>query len=161
MPIPYYNNNNISSNSNKFGSPNRIISSSLSLNTSGDRGNVGRSFSPSSTFSISLLHEVESSANVNTTLTISNYGKTFVGNTIRRLRSTDRQYMHRKGFACVRIGAQGFVWLLNSAGRVTDLNVVTTKELAMKKLHELKKYSEMIGIIYDILIETFENAMKS
>jgi hypothetical protein len=68
--------------------------------------------------------------------------------------------MHRKGFACVRIGAQGFVWLLYSAGRVSDLNVVTTKELAMKKLHELKNYAEIVGIIYDILIETFENAMN-
>ena len=154
LPVPYYNDTSGSKNINA----NKKVSSSLSLNLSGD--NVGRSFSPSNTFSISLLHEVESSIAINSSITANNYNKPFVGNTIRRSRSTDRQYMHRKGFACVRIGAQGFVWLLNSAGRVSDLNVVTTKELAMKKLHELKKYSEMIGIIYDILIETFENAIK-
>ncbi len=165
LPIPYNNNNN----NNKLASPNRKISSSLSLNSnaSGDNNNnnnhnnnnnnIGRSFSPSNTFSISLLHEVESSLAINN-ISIAN-NKNFVSNSIRRPRTTDRQYMHRKGFACVRIGAQGFVWLLNSAGRVSDLNVVTTKELAMKKLHELKNYAEIVGIIYDILIETFENAM--
>ena len=156
LPIPYYNDNS----GNKFVNANKKAFSSLSLNLSGDNSNVDRSFSPSSNFSISLLHEVESSVAVNSLITANNYNKPLFGNTIRRSRSTDRQYMHRKGFACVRIGAQGFVWLLNSAGRVSDVNVVTTKELAMKKLHELKKYSEMIGIIYDILIETFENAMK-
>ncbi len=155
LPVPYYNDTSGNKNMNAT----KKVTSSLSLNLSGD--NVGRSFSPSNTFSVSLLHEVESSIAINSSITANNYSKPFVGNTIRRSRTTtDRQYMHRKGFACVRIGAQGFVWLLNSAGRVSDLNVVTTKELAMKKLHELKKFSEMIGIIYDILIETFENSMK-
>ena len=34
----------------------------------------------------------------------------------------DRQYMHRQGIACVRVGAFGFVWLLNSGTRVSVVN---------------------------------------
>lgn len=34
------------------------------------------------------------------------------------------------GFACVRVSSSGFVWLLNSAGRVSDIS--STKDMTKK-----------------------------
>jgi hypothetical protein len=83
---------------------------------------------------------------------------------IRRLQrtrnSTDRQYIHRKGFACVRVGAQGFIWLLNSSARVSTTEAISiNKEAAIRKLHELNMFCTAVGCCYDILIEIFEDAI--
>lgn len=43
----------------------------------------------------------------------------------------NHQFIHRLGFACVRVSRSGFVWLLNSAGRVSDLS--NTKDTKGKK----------------------------
>ena len=45
-------------------------------------------------------------------------------------REKNNQYVHRLGFACVRVSRSGFVWLLNSAGRVSDIS--STKEIPKK-----------------------------
>ena len=45
-------------------------------------------------------------------------------------REKHNQYVHRLGFACVRVSRSGFVWLLNSAGRVSDIS--STKEIPKK-----------------------------
>jgi hypothetical protein len=42
--------------------------------------------------------------------------------------NTDRQYLHRLAFACVRVGPTGFVWLSNISGKVSDQNLnISTK----------------------------------
>ena len=77
----------------------------------------------------------------------------------RRPRSTtDRQYMHRRGFAAVRVGAAGFVWLLNSSGRTSDPggSAAATKEQAGRALREVGAFCERVGVVYDLLLELVE-----
>ena len=48
--------------------------------------------------------------------------------------NTDRQYLHRLAFACVRVGPTGFVWLSNVSGKVSD------KHLKHLKIFNCIKY---------------------
>ena len=60
--------------------------------------------------------------------------------------------------ACVRVGAQGFIWLLNSSVRGSGLaDSATIKEIAAKRLNLLSKDCESIGICFDLLIDIIES----
>merc|ERR1711907_896773 len=74
----------------------------------------------------------------------------------------DRQYMHRIGFACVRVHLEmGFVWLLNSTPRISDINWSTEekKGKAMEKLHNLISFTNIASLCYDIVLEISEIAL--
>ena len=101
----------------------------------------------------------------------------------------DRQYMHRLGFACVRVHLEmGFVWLLNSAPRISDINWSTEEKKgmlrhlyfscayvyfyleskfhiivgkAMEKLHNLVSFTNSVSVCYDIALEIVEIALVS
>jgi hypothetical protein len=47
--------------------------------------------------------------------------------------NTDRQYLHRLAFACVRVGPTGFVWLSNISGKVSDKHLKALNTQNMTK----------------------------
>ena len=57
--------------------------------------------------------------------------------------------MHRGGIACVRVGAMGFMWLLNSSVRVNDvsLSVEDKRELALQTLRDLDQVEKEVPIL--------------
>lgn len=75
----------------------------------------------------------------------------------------DRQYIHRCGYASVRVGSMGFVWLLNSNARVNDINIAATEKHAIvqQKLEELIRSCDSIGFCYDICIDMIETAIAT
>lgn len=73
----------------------------------------------------------------------------------------DRQYMHRMGFASVRIAARGFIWLLNSTPKVSDINLSNDEKRgkAMDKLGDLANLCGSISVVYDVLLCIIEEAL--
>eukprot|EP01036_Dinobryon_divergens_P022546 gene22546-30811_t len=76
----------------------------------------------------------------------------------------DRQYIHCYGLAAVRLAAHGFVWLLNSATRISDANNMSNEEkteLAMKKMSELNEYCSLVVDTHRLLWDIVDNAMQT
>ena len=74
----------------------------------------------------------------------------------------DRQFLHRRGFACVRSGAEGFVWLSNPQGRVSDINTSADKDIdfAGVALRDFRDYCEIVCDVYDVVIRIVELSIK-
>ena len=78
--------------------------------------------------------------------------------------SPDRQYMHRQAVACVRVGACGFVWLLNSSARVNDLGGMGKEDLrkiAVDGLRGLEGVCEGVGVASGVVVDVVEWAMRA
>ena len=78
--------------------------------------------------------------------------------------SPDRQYMHRQAVACVRVGACGFVWLLNSSARVNDLGGMgkdDLRKIAVDGLRGLEGVCEGVGVVSGVVVDVVEWAMRA
>lgn len=95
----------------------------------------------------------------------------------------DRQYILRMGNGGVRVGNNGFIWLLNMAVRISDTapggsgsislpsasssnnasvsNDTDRKEMGLSKLHEFHILCCDVGICLDILMEIVDAAFES
>jgi hypothetical protein len=75
----------------------------------------------------------------------------------------DRQYIHHMGLATVRVAAEGFVWLQNASARVSDvnLNVEEKKELTMKKMRDLDRFSQSVAVCYELLLDVISVALSA
>lgn len=75
----------------------------------------------------------------------------------------DRQYMHRNGFAALRIGSEGIVWLLNTSARVNDINIsADEKKLCVSRsLEKLTNKLAAFSVSYDIMIDIIEEIIKA
>lgn len=80
----------------------------------------------------------------------------------KRRANLDRQYMHRMAYACVRVGAMGVVWLLNSSARLNDVghNKDEVRSQAMATLKELQSYCNAVGFVSGMLIDIIETSME-
>ena len=72
----------------------------------------------------------------------------------------DRQYMHRCGFAAVRVAKNGFVWLLNGGPRVNEISNEEKKYDLNKSFSEFNEKCSLISYCYELVIETIENSFK-
>jgi hypothetical protein len=74
----------------------------------------------------------------------------------------DRQFLHRRGFACVRSGAEGFVWLSNPQGRVSDINTSADKDIdhAGVSLRAFRNRCDAVCCVHDIVIRCVELSIK-
>lgn len=88
----------------------------------------------------------------------------------------DRQYILRLGNGGVRVGNNGFVWLLNAAAKTNDIPAVTSgattsnsaapamitsdekKDMGLAKLMEFHILCTDVGICLDLLMETIDSA---
>lgn len=78
-------------------------------------------------------------------------------------RIPDRQYIHRTGYAAVRLGPHGFIWMPNLAPRASEsiTNVEEKREIANATLLELEAFCETCGICFTVLIDIIEqNVLK-
>jgi hypothetical protein len=66
------------------------------------------------------------------------------------------------GLATVRVAAEGFVWLQNASTRVSDvnLNVEDKKELTMKKMRDLDRFSQSVAVCYELLLDVILVALS-
>ena len=76
-------------------------------------------------------------------------------------RVPDRQYIHRTGYAAVRLGPQGFIWMPNLAPRASEsiTTVEEKREIANSTLSELDAFCEKCGICFMILIDVIERSV--
>jgi len=79
------------------------------------------------------------------------------------LKVYDKQYCHRRGFAAVRFGSQGFVWLLNTGVRVNDITQSSDekKQEAIKTLANFQSICESISLNYEIVLEIVESTLSA
>tara|TARA_A100001015_G_scaffold239564_1_gene272897 strand:+ start:204 stop:6080 length:5877 start_codon:yes stop_codon:yes gene_type:complete len=73
------------------------------------------------------------------------------------------QYMLRACLASVRVGRKGFVWLMNSTTRVSDVPLSNDekKVTVNKNFEDLKQSTQSIGICYSLTVEIIENSIYS
>ena len=75
--------------------------------------------------------------------------------------NTDHQYLHRMAYACVRVGPNGFVWLSNNTGKVSDLNLSAEREnLNLKKQNEFRSFCTSVSICYEIILDVVEHSLQ-
>ena len=69
--------------------------------------------------------------------------------------------MHRMGFASVRVAAEGFIWLLNSTPKVSDINLSNDEKrgMAMDKLSELVVFCDSVSVAYEQVLAIVEGAL--
>jgi hypothetical protein len=74
----------------------------------------------------------------------------------------DRQYMHRTAISCIRVGSEGFVWLINVSSRVSDISSTQEKdkEYSNMKLNEFQRVCDSITVSYGVLLEIIEAVWK-
>jgi hypothetical protein len=90
--------------------------------------------------------------------------KAMIGDAKRRSEQrlkTDHQYLHRMAFASVRVGPNGFVWLSNLSGKVSDLNLslLERDNINARKQSEFRSFCTSVSVCYELLIDIFEEAM--
>ena len=74
--------------------------------------------------------------------------------------NTDHQYLHRMAYACVRVGPNGFVWLSNNTGKVSDLNLSAEREnLNLKKQKEFRSFCDSVSICYEVVLDIVEHSL--
>lgn len=84
----------------------------------------------------------------------------------RRKRETDRQYMHRQVLASVRVAKNGFIWIVNSPFKVSDMNSSTEdlNRLAAAKITEFQKFyssvHDVIGLLCELLDDILNNTVS-
>jgi hypothetical protein len=71
----------------------------------------------------------------------------------------DKQYMHRKGYAVLRVGADAIVWLPCNAPRVSDTS--TSKEESLLLLHDFTRNYSRVAICYDMVILIIETSLMA
>lgn len=78
-------------------------------------------------------------------------------------RRVDRQYTLSNGLAAVRVAAQGFLWMQNTASKVSDVNLSMDerRDLVARNLASLTQACERVPLCYDICIELVEAAMEA
>ena len=76
-------------------------------------------------------------------------------------RVPDRQYIHRTGYAAVRLSPHGFIWMPNLAPRASEsiTTVEEKREIANATLPELDAFCEKCGICFMILVELIEQGV--
>lgn len=74
----------------------------------------------------------------------------------------DRQYMQRMGYAAVRIGASGFLWLESSVPKANDSTTSSSdekKEICAFKQFDFRKKCSSHQICYELVILILETSM--
>jgi hypothetical protein len=71
--------------------------------------------------------------------------------------------MHRLAVSAVRVGAEGFVWLLNSSARVSDVTASKdeTRGVAERELRALERGCEAVAAAWAVVVEVVERAMTT
>jgi hypothetical protein len=70
--------------------------------------------------------------------------------------------VHRSGYASVRLGPEGFVWMPNMAPRTSETNtsIEERRESATATLRELESFCEACGICYSLLTDLVDNCLS-
>jgi hypothetical protein len=71
----------------------------------------------------------------------------------------DKQYMHRKGYAVLRVGADAIVWLPCSAPRVSDST--TSKAESLLLLQSFTRAYSGVAICYDLTLLIIERSLEA
>jgi hypothetical protein len=91
----------------------------------------------------------------------SYYGKIGIVTTTSAKSTPSRQYMHRNGFAALRVGTEGVVWLLNTSAKVNDINtpIEEKRTIALSAYKQFSERCMITSLCVEITIEIIEEAM--
>jgi hypothetical protein len=75
-----------------------------------------------------------------------------------QIKPKDTQYFHRMCLASVRVGMHGFVWLMNSTARVSDLLLRDDQKInaAYSQMTDFSRFCESAGVCYGLVVEIIE-----